>query len=190
MCIDLNQTAFQLANKIKRVLDSDVRIRISLNNATFFEYDSDEDVVIIAPVSLLEIEEKEKAQMASRAAYELVLMSAKTSARKFNGILLPDCFLYCVYSTLHEIGHHDYFVSSSATEFQGHVAQRESLLEFSKDKLINAIASGQDPRNSQEIFARSYRNIPFEKIADDYARRLMPVVLSKLLVEDGPNEAK
>ena len=182
MCIDLNQTAFQLANKIKRVLDSDVRIRISLNNATFFEYDSDEDVVIIAPVSLLEIEEKEKAQIASRAAYE--------SERKFNGILLPDCFLYCVYSTLHEIGHHDYFVSSSATEFQGHVAQRESLLEFSKDKLINAIASGQDPRNSQEIFARSYRNIPFEKIADDYARRLMPVVLSKLLVEDGPNEAK
>ena len=87
MCIDLNQTAFQLANKIKRVLDSDVRIRISLNNATFFEYDSDEDVVIIAPVSLLEIEEKEKAQIASRAAYELVLMSAKTSARKFNGIL-------------------------------------------------------------------------------------------------------
>lgn len=97
MCIDLNQTAFQLANEIKRVLDSDVRIRISLNKATFFEYDSDEDAVIVAPVSLLEIEEKEKAQISSRAAYELVLMSAKTSARKFNGILcLTVSYIACI----------------------------------------------------------------------------------------------
>ena len=192
MNIDLDQTAFQLANEIKRVLDFDVKIRISLNSgASYFDYDSDEDAVIVASVSLSEIANNEKQKYSTLAAYELILNSSRKSVRCITAAnKIPDPFLYCTYCTLHEIGHHVFHANSSAEEFRHAVEQRNTLLENHKEKLANSIASGRDVRKSQEIFARSYRNMPFEKWADDYAKGMLPEVISVLVEEHDSYETE
>ena len=64
-----------------------------------------------------------------------------------------------------------------ANECERYVAQLKMKLQI-------AANFGRDEIDSRRDYEIGYRNIPFEKIADDYAKKLMPRVLASLIAKD------
>lgn len=64
------------------------------------------------------------------------------------------------------------------------VDERERLLARLKMKPRITANLNRNVIDSRRDYEFGYRSIPFEKIADDYAKRLMPEVLTALVAKD------
>ena len=62
--------------------------------------------------------------------------------------------------------------------------ERERYVAQLKMKLQIAANLGHDEIDGRRDYELGYRSIPFEKIADDYAKKLMPGVLASLIAKD------
>lgn len=178
-------TAFELSRLIARGLELDIAIFKEVGRDAFFEFSPDDDAVYVANVPLQDIEEKEKKALNTAVSYEILLSKAREIARDCSyGMDYRDCFLYCVFATLHEFGHFDTRQRLLASDYMRLANERERLLAQLKTKLQIASNLNRDERDSWREYELGYRNIPFEKIADDYAEKLMPEVLAALIAKD------
>ena len=178
-------TAFELSRLIARGLELDIAIYKEVGRGAFFEFSPDDDAVYVANVPLQDIEEREKKALNTAVSYEILLSKAREIAMACSyGMDYRDCFLYCVFATLHEFGHLDTRQRLLASDYMRLANERERLLAQLKTKLQIASNLNRDEMDSRREYELGYRNIPFEKIADDYARKLMPEVLAALIAKD------
>lgn len=188
MSVVINQdriTAFELSELIAQSLKLDIAFCKEVSRNSYFESSPDDNVVYIANVPLRDIEKKEKRASDTAVSYDILLFEAREVAAECScGTVFRDCFLYCVFAILHELGHIDTHRRFPASDYMELVDERERLLAQLKMKLQKASILGHDEIDSRRDYEFGYRSIPFEKIADDYAKRLMPEVLAALVAKD------
>lgn len=183
-------TAFELSKKITNSLGLKIDIREEDRDDAYFEFSSDDAAVYIANVPLRNIAHAENRELKTSIAFSAVLEEAKHAIKSYHfDIDLEDCFLYCTFAILHELGHYYTFVHEP-DKFSALIDEREKRCKRLKTLLQLNANLGHDEADSRVDYEHGYRNIPFEKKADDYAKRLMPRVLAKLLTEAGSDEAE
>lgn len=178
-------TAFELSELIVQSLKLDIVVCKEVSRNSFFEFSSDDDAVYIANVPLRDIEKMEKRASDTAVSYDILLSEAREVAAECScSTDFRDCFLYCVFAILHEFGHLDTRRRFPASDYMRLVDERERLLAQLKMKLRIAANLDHDEIDSRCDYEFEYRSIPFEKNADDYAKRLMPEVLAALVAKD------
>lgn len=188
MSVVINQdqiTAFELSELIAQSLKLNIAVCKEVSGNSFFEFSPDDDVVYIANVPLRDIEKMEKKTLNTAVSYDILLSEAREVAAECScGTDFRDYFLYCIFAILHEFGHLDTHRRFPVSDYMRLVDERGRLLARLKMKLRMAAILGHDEIDSRRDYEFGYRSIPFEKIADDYAKRLMPEVLAALVAKD------
>ena len=188
MSVVINQsriTAFELSRIIAQSLELDIAVYKEVGRDSFFEFSPDDDAVYIADVPLRDIEEIEKRTSSTAVPYDILLAEAREAAMACSyGTDFRDCFLYGVFAILHEFGHFDAHRRLSLSDFMGLANERERYVARLKMKLQIAANFGHDEIDSRREYELGYRSISFEKIADDYAKKLIPRVLAAFIAKD------
>lgn len=178
-------TAFELSRIIAQSLELDIAVYKEVGRDSFFEFSPDDDAVYIANIPLRDIEQIEKRTPSTAVSYDVLLAEAREIALTCSyGTDFRDCFLYGVFAILHEFGHLDTHRRLSLYDFMRLANECERYVAQLKMKLQIAANFGRDEIDSRRDYEIGYRNIPFEKIADDYAKKLMPRVLASLIAKD------
>lgn len=178
-------TAFELSRIIAQSLELDITVYKEVGRDSFFEFSPDDGAVYIANIPLRDIEKIEKRTLSTAVSYDILLAEAREAAMACSyGTDFRDCFLYCVFAILHEFGHLDAHRRFSLSDFMRLANERERYVARLKMKLQIAANFGYDEISSRRDYELGYRSIPFEKIADDYAKKLMPRALVSLIAKD------
>lgn len=178
-------TAFELSRIIAQSLELDIAVYKEVGRDSFFEFSPDDDAVYIANIPLRDIEQIEKRTPSTAVSYDVLLAEARETALTCSsGADFRDCFLYGVFAILHEFGHLDTHRRLSPSDFMRLANECERYVARLKTKLQLAANFGHDEIDSRRDYELGYRSIPFEKIADDYAKKLMPRVLASLIAKD------
>lgn len=188
MSVVINQdriTAFELSELIAQGLKLDIAVCKEVSPDSFFESSPDDNAVYIANVPLRDIEKMEKKASIAAVSYDILLSEAREVAAGCScGTDFRDYFLYCIFAILHEFGHLDTHRRFPASDYMRLVDERERLLARLKMKLRITANLNRNVIDSRRDYEFGYRSIPFEKIADDYAKRLMPEVPTALVAKD------
>lgn len=177
--------AFELSRKIAQSLELDIAVYEEVGRDSFFEFSPDDGAVYIANIPLRDIEKLEKRTLSTAVSYDILLAEARETAMACScGMDFRDCFLYCVFAILHEFGHLDAHRRFSLSDFMKLANERERYVAQLKMKLQIAANFGHDEIGSRRDYELGYRSIPFEKIAGDYAKKLMPRALASLVAKD------
>lgn len=178
-------TAFELSRIIAQSLELDIAVCKEVGRDSFFEFSPDDDAVYIASIPLRDIEEMEKRTPSTAVSYDILLAEARETAMTCSYCTdFRDCFLYGVFAILHEFGHLDAHRRLSLSDFMRLASERGRYVAQLKMKLQIAANFGHDEIDSRRDYELGYRSIPFEKLADDYAKKLMPRVLASLIAKD------
>lgn len=178
-------TAFDLSRLIKQNLELDIVVCKEVSEGSYFEFSPDVDTAYIANAPLWVIEENEKRAISTAVSHDILLSEAREiAANCSHGKDFSDCFLYCIFAILHEFGHLEMHRCLPAPDYKRLEDERGDLLAQLKTKLQIAANLGHDEFDSRRDYELGYRNIPFEKYADDYAKKLMPELLDAFIAKD------
>lgn len=179
----INLSAYELAKRIGQILGIEANVKkISDESGSFFEFDDSDMSVYCACVPIREIAQVEKGRDKTRVSYNSVLKLASDS---LNDDDVPEAAKYCVFAILHEFGHFVFFQNASEVERREKVDERNRLLAVAKSRLRSDAEHGLFEVNSRSRYERSYREIPFERIADEFARDNMASVVDCLVHVNG-----
>lgn len=171
-------SAYELARLIGRLIGIETSVkRCDSNSDSFFEFESDDMSVYCADVPVREIAKAEKNRGKTQASYYEILNMANNSLGDNN---VPESVRYSVFAILHEFGHFVFFQSVESKECKEKIAERRRLLGIAQERLRRDAENGLSELESRSRYERSYRVIPFEQVADEFAQDNMAFVIGSL----------
>ncbi len=172
-------SAFELARKIGRILGIKANVKkINEESGSFFEFDDSDMSVYCADWPIWRIAQTEKGCNKTRASYDSVL-SLVSDFLGDGGV--SEAVKYCIFAILHEFGHFVFFQNASEMERQEKVVERNRLLAAAKGRLKSDAEHGLSEIKGRSRYERSYRAIPFERIADESALENITLVVNSLV---------
>lgn len=176
-------SAYELAKRIDQILGIKANVKkISDKSSSFFEFDDGDMSVYCSCAPVREIAQIEKGCNETHASYVSVLKLANEALDDDD---ISEAVKYCVFAILHEFGHFVFFQNVSETERREKVDERNHLLSAAKERLKSDAARGLLEIQSRSRYESSYRSIPFERIADEFARANIASVVEFLVLANG-----